>query len=273
MVRVGKDEMGFIGHLFENWEETMIWSCLQGVMGEAWADSLPDARSAQIVTGDFCFLAGEPDGELVGNIPASFPSRSILMASRDEGWGELIEACYGDRCVKFRRYALKKETGVVEREVWESYVGRLPEEYVIRPIDGGLYRRILSEEWSHDLCSQFRDEGHFMQMGVGFVALWGEEIAGGASSYTVYREGIEIEIDVKEAHRRKGVARACAAQLILECLDRGIYPSWDAANPESLHLAETLGYHFDGSYVTYEVPICKETEERNMGKADEEQDV
>ncbi|MFR6333190.1 MAG: GNAT family N-acetyltransferase [Eisenbergiella sp.] len=50
--------------------------------------------------------------------------------------------------------------------------------YVIRPIDE-LYRRILSEEWSHDLCSQFRDEGHFMQMGVGFVALWGEEIAGG----------------------------------------------------------------------------------------------
>lgn len=137
MVRVGKDEMGFIGHLFENWEETMIWSCLQGVMGEAWADSLPDARSAQIVTGDFCFLAGEPDGELVGNIPASFPSRSILMASRDEGWGELIEACYGDRCVKFRRYALKKEKGVFERDVLESYVGRLPEEYVIRPIDGG----------------------------------------------------------------------------------------------------------------------------------------
>lgn len=204
MVRVEKGEMGYIGHLFENWEETMIWSCLQGVMGEAWADSLPDARSAQIVTGDFCFLAEEPDGELVGNIPASFSSRSILMASRDEGWGELIEACYGDRCVKFRRYALKKEKGVFEREILESYVGRLPEGYVIRPIDGGLYRRILSEEWSHDLCSQFRDEGHFMQMGVGFVALWGEEIAGGASSYTVYREGIEIEIDVKEAHRRKG---------------------------------------------------------------------
>lgn len=49
------------------------------------------------------------------------------MASRDEGWGELIEACYGDRCVKFRRYALKKEKGVFERDVLESYVGRLPE--------------------------------------------------------------------------------------------------------------------------------------------------
>ena len=44
MVRVEKGEMGYIGHLFENWDETMIWSCLQGVMGEAWADSLPDAR-------------------------------------------------------------------------------------------------------------------------------------------------------------------------------------------------------------------------------------
>lgn len=50
----------------------------------------------------------------------------------------------------------------------------------------------------------------------------------------------------------------------------GYLSQLDAANPESLHLAETLGYHFDGSYVTYEVPICKETEERNLGKTEED---
>ena len=41
--------------------------------------------------------------------------------------------------------------------------------------------------------------------------------------------------------------------LILECLERGWYPSWDAQNKESVALAEKLGYHFDYEYVAYEV--------------------
>lgn len=44
---------------------------------------------------------------------------------------------------------------------------------------------------------------------------------------------------------------ACAARLILECLHRGLYPSWGAATPHSLVLAERLGYHFSHSYPTY----------------------
>ena len=51
-----------------------------------------------------------------------------------------------------------------------------------------------------------------------------------ASSYTVYRGGIEIEIDTHPDHRRRGLARACGAALMLECLKRGLY-SWDAQNP------------------------------------------
>jgi RimJ/RimL family protein N-acetyltransferase len=41
--------------------------------------------------------------------------------------------------------------------------------------------------------------------------------------------------------------------LIMECLDRGLYPSWDAANKGSVALAEKLGYHFEKEYVTYEI--------------------
>jgi hypothetical protein len=46
---------------------------------------------------------------------------------------------------------------------------------------------------------------------------------------------------------------ACSAQLILACLSRGLYPSWDAQNKASVILAERLGYHFDFEYVAYEV--------------------
>lgn len=59
----------------------------EGVMGEAWAVLLPNARSTQIVTGDFCFLAGAPDGGVVGNIPASFSSE-YSYGFQDEGWGK-----------------------------------------------------------------------------------------------------------------------------------------------------------------------------------------
>ncbi|MCR2023895.1 GNAT family N-acetyltransferase, partial [Blautia pseudococcoides] len=45
----------------------------------------------------------------------------------------------------------------------------------------------------------------------------------------------------------------CAAQLILDYLERGLYPSWDAQNPASVALSEKLGYHFDKEYTVCEV--------------------
>ena len=75
----------------------------------------------------------------------------------------------------------------------------------------------------------------------------------GASSYTVYQEGIEIEIGTRQDYRRKGLASVCGARLILECMERGLYPSWDAQNLWSVKLAEKLGYHFDRAYPAYEV--------------------
>jgi len=71
----------------------------------------------------------------------------------------------------------------------------------------------------------------------------------------LYNDGIEIQIDTREDHRRKGLAAACGAALILECLKRGIYPGWDAANMESVRLAEKLGYRLKGPYYTWAVKM------------------
>ena len=53
--------------------------------------------------------------------------------------------------------------------------------------------------------------------------------------------------------RRIGLASACGAKLILECINRNLYPSCDAQNKRSVALAEKLGYQFDKEYVAYEV--------------------
>ena len=63
----------------------------------------------------------------------------------------------------------------------------------------------------------------------------------------------EIQIDTKEEYRRKGLALICGAKLIIECLNKELYPSWDAQNMESVKLSEKLGYHFDKEYTAYEI--------------------
>ena len=77
------------------------------------------------------------------------------------------------------------------------------------------------------------------------------KIVAAASSYSRYKKGIDIEIDVVKEERHKGLGSAAAAKLILECLDEGLYPSWDASNKMSIRLAEKLGYEFSHEYVYY----------------------
>ena len=85
------------------------------------------------------------------------------------------------------------------------------------------------------------------------AALYQGTPVAGASSYTVYRGGIEI--DTRVDFRRQGLATACGARLILNCLERGLYPSWDAHSRASLSLAEKLGYKLDRPYPAYEYTI------------------
>lgn len=59
-----------ISPLFAGWPETMIWSCLQNVMGRILANDNEHPTAAMAVLGDFCFLAGEPDKELAACMPA-----------------------------------------------------------------------------------------------------------------------------------------------------------------------------------------------------------
>ena len=253
MFNLPKEEMYRIAPIFEGWNETLLWSCLQGYMGNAWADDLQNPKSAQIITGDFCFFAGVPNAKLVKNIPDYYLSQWILMIPQNNEWENLIEQEYKNNSHKSMRYAIKKEQGILNIEKLHSYVKKLPCEYHIRKIDEEIYEKVKTEQWSMDLCSQFSSFSKYEKMGLGFVIMHNDNIVCGASSYTVYNKGIEIEIDTKEEYRRKGLALVCASKLILECLDRELYPSWDAANKESVALAEKLGYHFDKEYVTYAV--------------------
>lgn len=148
---------------------------------------------------------------------------------------------------------MKKEKDIFDREKLQKIIGQLSAPYELKMIDEKIFTMTQELEWAADLCSQFRDYEEYRTRGIGAAIRKNGELVAGASSYTVYKEGIEIEIDTREDERRRGLAIVCGAKLILECMDRQLYPSWDAQNKGSLELAEKLGYHFDKAYPAYEI--------------------
>ncbi|MBR3832696.1 MAG: GNAT family N-acetyltransferase [Lachnospiraceae bacterium] len=156
--------------LFNNWQETLIWSCQQDVMGHLYTTSLDDPQFVMALVGDFCFFAGKPDKELVSFKPQWCQQDFVIMTPQSKEWSDLIEGTFGGRATKVQRYAIKKEMNIFDADKLKCIV-----------------------------------------------------------------------------------ASICGAKLILECLDRGLYPSWDAQNMGSVALAEKLGYHFDHAYDAYEI--------------------
>ncbi len=245
--------------LFEGWEESLIWSCLRGTMGSLYADDRENPCSAMAILGDFCFLAGKPNRELAAFKPDRCTQDFIIAVPQNPQWAGLIEECYKERAKKVTRYAIKKEPDIFDRGRLRRIAAGLPPEYRISLMDEALYHDCRKEEWSRDFTAQFSDWEAYRELGLGVIILKDGVIAAGASSYSAYEAGdggtggIEIEIGTKEEYRRRGLASVCGARLILECLDRGLYPSWDAQNPWSVSLAEKLGYHFDHEYTAYEI--------------------
>ena len=197
--------------------------------------------------GCFAFYAGEPDRELVINKPEGF----VIMVPQNVQWETCIEECF-PMAKKVKRFAIKKETRF-DRDLLSSMAAELPEGYELKEIDEEIYDLCLPDPVTRDFVSSFESKGKFLELGRGMVILKSGRIVAGASSYTRYREGIEIEVDTVEEERRKGLATIVCAALILRCLEVGLYPSWDAQNMNSVHLSEKLGYEFDHEYTAYEV--------------------
>lgn len=233
----------------------MIDSCLQGYMGSAYVTDRENPVSAMIEVGDFCFLAGIPEQRLVDILFQIEGNGSYLLLPRSKEWEVLVEEAYGEKAQKIKRYAIKKEPDIFCKEKLRTYIKALPKEYELCEINQTVYEQIMSEDWSRDLCSVFKNYEEYKENGVGIAVLFGKTVVAGASSYTRYRDGIEIEIDTETSHQRKGLALACGSALILKCLEYGLYPSWDAHDLRSVQVAEKLGYHLSGSYTAYELTV------------------
>ena len=182
--------------LFTGWEETMIFSCLQKIMGKIYVTDLENPKSAFAFVGCFGFYAGTPDIEIAKKKPEGF----AIMVPQNKEWAQLIEECYPS-AKRVTRYAIKKDT-IFDKIKLQNEISKLPIGYEIHKLDADIYYQCLKNPVMVDFVSAFESKEKYLQIGRGMVILKDGQIMSGASSYTRYKEGIEIEVDTIETERR-----------------------------------------------------------------------
>ena len=181
--------------LFNDWQETLIYSCLQKVMGTIFVTNTDSPKSAMAYVGCFAFYAGEPDKELVRKKPKGF----VIMVPQNKAWEDCIEECFPE-AKKVTRYAIKKDTQF-DSDNLKSVVMGLPEGYELKEIDEKIYDMCLPDPVTRDFVSAFGSKEKYLEIGRGMVILKSGRIVAGASSFTRYNEGIEIEVDTVDRNR------------------------------------------------------------------------
>lgn len=238
-------------------EEVTLFAAVEGKMGRLWADKKERPVCSLVIVGDFCYLLGNYDKEAGAEVISimSELSRGKII-HMEEQWEPVLiklEKLFPISFRCFSRYALEGRSEWFDRNKLREFTEDLIQDYRLVRVDEVLCNLTTKQVWTQDFCNNFSSIEDFMEHGIGYAVLKEDEIIAYASSYTYCEGRIEINLETKEEYRRQGLARACASGLILECLERRIYPRWDAANIASVALAEKLGYRFVKEYGVYSI--------------------
>jgi GNAT superfamily N-acetyltransferase len=221
---------------------------VEGQMGQAFVDDLEQPTIYHVVIGPFHYFAGTAVSPPAQTMMADFPAYNLLMPSTP-GWAELAHQQLGDTLQTNTRHSFSSDSLSASHLNQLLNDGSFQGEVVA--MDTAVAHQLSTASQLYFDLADFDSAQDFATRGLGFVALVDTQPVGIAYSSLVCSQGIEISIFVDEAHRRQGIATALGAHLLLACLQRGLHPNWDAANPESVKLATKLGYRSLGSYEAY----------------------
>lgn len=239
--KVENENLEKLRSLFKDIRFYMGHSVLDGTMGEAYVDNMSTLNFAILTVRKYCFMSGNIEKENLYELINNKLKQYIIIPS--DNLKIVIEEIYKDNINKLERYSIKKNH-VFDKKKLQEYINKVPKEYNIQAIDKKIADRIKEENF-------INITDNYEKNGVGYYCIYNDAIIGVASSNIFYKDGIEVNIKVKDEYRRKGIATALASKLILKCLEKNKKISWDAANLWSVGLAEKLGFEYDSTYNIY----------------------
>ncbi|MFZ4657428.1 MAG: GNAT family N-acetyltransferase [Caldilineaceae bacterium] len=225
----------------------LVYGALSGAFGQAFADQPESATVGMICIHDFVLLAGD----------AATPTATAMLQScapgawligQDATWHKR----FGEQWAQLKqkdRFAFQAPT-VWNRARLTGLMRNLPAGCTLMQIPEAAAARFA--QLSPSLVDFDAQGQPTMAHSVGFgVEQEGQFVAGCAGAPAGGM--LDFEIQTALAHRRRGLATAVAAAMILYCLDHELKPCWDAANEMSARLAEKLGFVGRTPYLAYQI--------------------
>jgi len=250
VISVDKDNRGELSKLFPTYEWNYLADAIiEGSLGRAVANNVDDPQVAVLEAPKLklSIVGGDARHPAAREYLKQLPRMAALFFGSD-GWEDLVQSVHRGKLIEMPRYAFTSEA--LDIEHLRELGSRIPDSYRLVQLDLDLARRLGGEKsaFAGDHMVNFDSPEDFLARGFGFCLLHGDEIASVATTFAVCQKGIEIQINTRKEHQRKGLATVVAAHLIAHSLEQNLDPNWDAANESSVGLATKLGYTPQGTY-------------------------
>jgi len=245
-VRIPRAERRRLGSVLTAGRESYLWQAvLEGYQGEVWADDRRAPRAVHLMMHGIHRFGGDATMPGGAERVAALPRHNGVWPS-GEAWQALCAKVLAPRLRSIDRYDLASDA--LDPARLRSLCERVPQGYALERMRLAHAKRIGGDVGSRDHVAPLGTPHEFCRTGFGFCVTQGERIVSAATTFAVCTSGIEIQVNTHPAHRRKGLATIASVALVAHALDRGLDPHWDAANRDSVRLAEKLGYVFRDQY-------------------------
>lgn len=204
------------------------------VPGSAVVDGAPAPASALIRSAySFTYASRDADPEFLADAIAHFRREvPVVLIWPDEADTDCEPPPMSLGTTARFEYRGRSDTGPAEP---------LPDGYSIQKMDADLFARCL---WNGEVTGACGTAERFLERGLGWCVMHGDDIA--CESYGVFRgrEVYEIGVIAARAHRGRGLAVPACRRLIDECAAGGMGTYWSCNqdNLASNRVAEKLGF-------------------------------
>jgi len=235
------DDRSRLHSLFDTFKtcRAVIFPALSQNRGKIWVDSIDSPTVAKLQLNILNFIVGDSDGDSAKELLQTIEPMQPLFVPDD--WIDLITEEWGDRLGTQKRTLMSPDS--LDIKYLRELRDRLPEEYKIERVDFEIAKKLDKGVHKH-IAMFFDGSADFAENGISFCVKHENKVISIASTYTPYTNKFDVQVDTIDDHhhRRKGLATAVCAALMVYALEHDVVPHWDAANDASVQLALKLGY-------------------------------
>jgi hypothetical protein len=228
-----------------------IPSILEGQSGKQISVMVNDLETPEVVLlryGIFGILTGNADHPDAEKLLRSISLPCAIQPS-PEPWNRLLQKTYAGNIHEIERFSFSHHH--IDIDHLKDIISKHEHSNAVIKIDLETARSMENDAWNKYHLVNYNSSEDFVKSGFGNAIKLNGLVASACSAALRCSEGIELNIITLPAFRNKGLALIVAAHTMLQTLENGLIPHWDAANQSSVRLAMRLGYKPAGSYFTH----------------------